>query len=119
MWISDTFHKLFSEFLFSYFFQSNSDKFLNQQDDSFFAGKNTYPSAQSIVRAYHLTSTNRSEAEKPVTPEKAASPVKEATPEKAASPIKEAMKLYGKTVLAVYVTVGLVNLSICYTAISK
>jgi hypothetical protein len=38
---------------------------------------------------------------------------------KAASPIKEAVKLYGKTVIVVYVTVGLVNLSICYLAIAK
>lgn len=38
---------------------------------------------------------------------------------KAASPIKEAVKLYGKTVIVVYVSVGLVNLSICYLAIAN
>ena len=70
-------------------------------------GSNHFPTAQSVVRAYHLTSPNLSDAEK------------DAKPEKAVSPIKEAMKLYGKTVLTVYVTVGLVNLSICYLAISK
>ena len=51
-----------------------------------------------------------SSADKPSSP---------AEKEKASSPIKEAVKLYGKTVLVVYVTVGLVNLSICYLAIAK
>jgi len=43
---------------------------------------------------------------------------KSGTPEKS-SPIKDAVKLYGKTVVVVYVTVGLVNLSICYLAVAK
>jgi hypothetical protein len=42
-----------------------------------------------------------------------------AAPEPKGSPIKDAVKLYGKTVIAVYVTVGLVNLSICYLAVAK
>ncbi len=35
------------------------------------------------------------------------------------SPIKEAVKLYGKTVLVVYVVGGLINLSLCYLAVDK
>ena len=46
-------------------------------------------------------------------------PDQPAKPAEKSSPIKEAVKLYGKTVLVIYVVGGLVNLSLCYLAVAK